>query len=233
MAKLMTTGAVLALAMMAVPAAAVSSWDAFGSFDGTQGAGRFVYGQIDNATNPQFTNTAACAVVGSVCLQSNANNVPGAYKSTAISFQYGSVDVPDDRLLLHPGASNAVYVNWSVPTAGSYVADLDFKVVDRRPTGVDLFSVVSRSGVVTVTSLGALVAPLQTAHFNFTVTNLAAADFVGVIIGNAGNYSNDSTGLNFSVSSVASIPEPASWALMIGGFGMVGSALRRRRVQAA
>lgn len=29
------------------------------------------------------------------------------------------------------------------------------------------------------------------------------------------------------------VPEPASWALLIGGFGLVGGALRRRRVQAA
>ncbi|MCG2841548.1 PEPxxWA-CTERM sorting domain-containing protein [Sandaracinobacter sp. RS1-74] len=28
------------------------------------------------------------------------------------------------------------------------------------------------------------------------------------------------------------IPEPASWAMMIGGFGLVGAAVRRRRVQA-
>jgi len=28
---------------------------------------------------------------------------------------------------------------------------------------------------------------------------------------------------------VASVPEPASWALMIGGFGMVGATMRRRR----
>jgi hypothetical protein len=32
-------------------------------------------------------------------------------------------------------------------------------------------------------------------------------------------------------ATVASVPEPASWALMLGGFGLVGSALRRRRVQ--
>ncbi|HPU16617.1 MAG TPA: PEPxxWA-CTERM sorting domain-containing protein [Polymorphobacter sp.] len=29
------------------------------------------------------------------------------------------------------------------------------------------------------------------------------------------------------------VPEPASWALMIAGFGMVGSALRRRRIAVA
>jgi hypothetical protein len=28
---------------------------------------------------------------------------------------------------------------------------------------------------------------------------------------------------------VNAVPEPATWALMIGGFGMAGVALRRRR----
>ncbi len=31
--------------------------------------------------------------------------------------------------------------------------------------------------------------------------------------------------------SVAGVPEPAAWALMIGGFGLAGAALRRRRAQ--
>jgi hypothetical protein len=33
------------------------------------------------------------------------------------------------------------------------------------------------------------------------------------------------------VYAVAAVPEPASWALMIGGFGMVGAGLRRRRAK--
>jgi hypothetical protein len=33
----------------------------------------------------------------------------------------------------------------------------------------------------------------------------------------------------FSLQGVAGVPEPSTWALMIGGFGVVGSALRRRR----
>jgi len=33
--------------------------------------------------------------------------------------------------------------------------------------------------------------------------------------------------------SVTSVPEPASWAMMIAGFGMAGAALRRRHYQSA
>lgn len=33
--------------------------------------------------------------------------------------------------------------------------------------------------------------------------------------------------------ALTAVPEPASWALMIGGFGLVGSALRQRRAVAA
>ncbi|WP_166430550.1 PEPxxWA-CTERM sorting domain-containing protein [Polymorphobacter arshaanensis] len=35
------------------------------------------------------------------------------------------------------------------------------------------------------------------------------------------------------VSDIRAVPEPASWALMIGGFTLVGTALRRRRSAAA
>ncbi len=33
--------------------------------------------------------------------------------------------------------------------------------------------------------------------------------------------------------SVAAVPEPATWAMLIAGFGLVGATLRRRRLQAA
>ena len=35
------------------------------------------------------------------------------------------------------------------------------------------------------------------------------------------------------VSSAAGVPEPATWALMIGGFGLAGASLRRRKMVAA
>ena len=36
-----------------------------------------------------------------------------------------------------------------------------------------------------------------------------------------------------AVNVGGAVPEPATWALMIGGFGLAGAALRRRRVVAA
>ena len=48
------------------------------------------------------------------------------------------------------------------------------------------------------------------------------------------NYNNLGFGLNelrvFEREATAAVPEPASWAMMIGGFGLVGVAARRRRV---
>ncbi|MCU6453891.1 PEPxxWA-CTERM sorting domain-containing protein [Sphingomonas sp. A2-49] len=44
----------------------------------------------------------------------------------------------------------------------------------------------------------------------------------------AGN-SAFNTNIDYTVSSVPSVPEPASWALMILGVGMAGAALRQRR----
>jgi hypothetical protein len=42
-----------------------------------------------------------------------------------------------------------------------------------------------------------------------------------------GSFSNDAI---YSVGDVASIPEPASWAMLIAGFGLTGAAMRRRRI---
>ena len=35
--------------------------------------------------------------------------------------------------------------------------------------------------------------------------------------------------INFDLAAVAAVPEPATWAMMIGGLGMVGGVMRRRR----
>lgn len=36
----------------------------------------------------------------------------------------------------------------------------------------------------------------------------------------------------FTISTISAVPEPATWAMMIAGFGLAGAALRRRPVRA-
>ncbi len=50
--------------------------------------------------------------------------------------------------------------------------------------------------------------------------------------GNPGASCEGSQGLNYAFR-IAAVPEPASWGLMIVGFGLVGATLRTRRTVAA
>jgi hypothetical protein len=51
----------------------------------------------------------------------------------------------------------------------------------------------------------------------------------------AGTLSNFAGSMNgeFDWTITNSVPEPAVWTMMIGGFGLAGAALRRRRAPAA
>ncbi|HEY3947724.1 PEPxxWA-CTERM sorting domain-containing protein [Phenylobacterium sp.] len=59
----------------------------------------------------------------------------------------------------------------------------------------------------------------------------AGANTITFDVINFGQESGNPSGLRveFLSSSEGGVPEPASWALMIGGFGLAGAALRRQR----
>ena len=120
------------------------------------------------------------------------------------------------------------------------------------PTTSDLFQFGSTVTSITGTGMGALVGT------SFTPLNLAAGSYWFGVSGSpyelgwssfSGNNSADvwamqggesfmyqpNLGLAFRVIGTAggAVPEPASWALMIGGFGMVGASMRRRRATVA
>lgn len=223
--------AAAAFAVAALPAAA-TTYDAFTSFDGTQGAGGFTYGTFDGTSFfTPFTANTNCFISGSTCLQALANHdVPGATKSLTTSFQYGSVNVPDDMLLVHPGSADgqAVYVMFTAPTTGTYSLAGEFKVLDIHPTGVDLRLFGNIGGFFFSAPYGSLTAPGETRPISGGLGLLHAGDSFGFIVDKAGNYGSDSTGIKFTITG-STVPEAAGWAMLIAGLGLTGAAMRRRR----
>jgi hypothetical protein len=233
-------GAALAFA---APAQAVV-FDAFTSFTGAtpQTAntnGHFIYGQANRATpgtaGVNYTLNSSCFIAGSVCLQGTPGTVPGVTKSTTTSFQYGTVNVPDDRLLAHPGfgsADDLTYLAFVAPVAGSYTFNATFNIQDTNPSGVGINLIRTTSGGLPLiySTLGTINGTSGPGSIlNYTnVFTLGAFEAVGFGLSNLGNVNDDSTGVQFSVATSA-VPEPATWAMMIGGFGLIGGSMRMRR----
>ncbi len=85
-------------------------------------------------------------------------------------------------------------------------------------TGATLFS----SGLIQVGQLGNLS--------SFYNVGLTSANGIGLLFGPE-SYNVGVDNINFTVSSIVSsaVPEPATWAFMIFGFGAIGGAMRRQR----
>lgn len=218
-------------ALVLASAADAATYDAFASFDGVQGSGNFRYIKLPGPGGGMSTplvSSPNCVVTSTYCLQ-DGSGLPGVYKSLT-TFTEGTYTMPDDRLLVHPGATNPIAIFFTAPEAGLYDYVVDFTVLDRAPSGVALASITNAGGTTVSLPIGGL----NSQNLSFSHTGsiaLAQGEFFAVLVNNAGNYANDSTGVNFTMTT-AGVPEPGSWALMIMGFGGAGALLRRRRAQA-
>jgi uncharacterized protein YjiK len=93
--------------------------------------------------------------------------------------------------------------------------------------------------IMEVTQSGTLVGSYNLASFTSTIDPTGAGGkFEGMTVDAAGNIylvSDDGNGPNQSYMTklkfnAPAVPEPATWALMIAGFGLVGAGMRRRKL---
>jgi hypothetical protein len=251
--------ALLSPALLAPPAAAlgVYSGTVTGTFTNLQTTGPFIN---TDGTIGQDTNGADAFYSGggtSAISWGDPGGQPG-FTSSTLSFtgdsffEQRSFDPEDDAVGQIFKIGTLTYYNGtSVTGTLLYGADLDLEVGNATKLGEGgVQNVIDIGGVdlslgflstVNTNTTPARDADFLTfndlgATFNVVEGGTATIDIYAEIVGDPQmfyDHIQDPTGDGFIGNGIGGgVPEPASWALMIAGFGGVGAVLRRRRVAA-
>jgi hypothetical protein len=217
-----------ALAAAAANPAAAASFDAYDSFNGVNGNGGFIYGYTAGTTTGVTFDTSATGGAcplgqgNGTCLYSGGlGNIPFAQKGGS----FPTVADAGARLVLHPGDADdqSVFAGFVAQTAGTYSYNISLESIGRDTTNGVGYTFFRFDGTPNAGTRGVLPTFGSATTLSGKVS-LGAGDIFGVIVDRNGNYGGDSTALSFS----AAVPEPATWGMMLVGFGMVGAVLRRR-----
>lgn len=141
---------------------------------------------------------------------------------------------------VYEAGSNATYLNWTelgtVSNEALYVGSrtmtfsddpLEFGTFYADSLEADLFLTSGRSYDI-FSAFNLIASPGQSAG-SITMNSLNTST-IG-ITAPGGSFTSDSGEfLGFAQTpQISAVPEPATWATMIGGFGLVGAAMRRKR----
>ena len=171
---------------------------------------------IGGATEVTLTSAATLTGLGlSFAPYGTASLLPGA-GDPVVSFLItgGTADTVSGDLLVRHDGSGLDF------TAGSNTLRIGDFVVDTAAALVSGSAVANGTalGVVPLFNLNGASQLLLTSQAAGAFTSVfGAPDLTGAVIGVA------------DVNAVLAVPEPSSWALMIGGFVLAGAAVRRRR----
>ena len=205
----------------------------FSKFAITLAAGAFACSAA-SATNFVFTNNHFGAPNG-YTLFDDFNGADGQALVSGNNFGFPTGDHPGESLSVPGNATPylAVYGNGTANINFTGVDDVrsfsfDYSTVDTYNT----LTIHYTSGADTVYSGTQILNGLPTGVTSGSIiVNGDGRMISGLSLGTTSNaFEVD----NLATSSgIAAVPEPASWALMLGGFGMVGGAMRSRRTKTA
>jgi hypothetical protein len=229
--------AVVAALALGASAASATSYDIAGSFAALPATtAPFSYGYSNGGVFTAYdVATSNCAGInGLACDYSstyNNNTLPAVgINTTGANIASGTVVIPTNMLFLHPVGDNSglaagdTIVRFTAPTSSLYKLSGLFSVLDVSTSGVNV-SIIGPSGNAILAAYGLGGAWGTSKSFDSSVS-LSAGQTLDFVVNSNGSYYNDSTGLS---GTIAAVPEPASWAMMVGGFGVVGAAVRRRQ----
>jgi hypothetical protein len=125
-------------------------------------------------------------------------------------------------------------------TDGLYYYNLGFSLTGFQPATASFAGRFAADNNVTAIRLNGNLLAASGGDFDIWTSFAANSGFVAgantlqFVVTNIGQTSGNPSGLRveFTASDVTAVPEPASWAMMIAGFGLVGAAMRRRTTAA-
>lgn len=152
-------------------------------------------------------------------------------------------------LTVAPAAQAAQYADFESTPDGGFIVDFGFDDVPTVPSPfMHTFTFEAGRGFSTAGVLS-VAGRRNTGNIDFTKVTFNGADFTTLFSGSiesrifpaqlfaAGTQTlyvegatNDNTGDysgRLTFTPLSAVPEPAAWALMIGGFGVIGAGLRR------
>ena len=160
----------------------------------------------------------------------------------AATGSYTNNDFLVGDVILHstnPGGAGDVFVNWTAPSAGTIDFNSSLWYAHSPITRLNDVTVLLGNTVLGSTTLSNAVnrsnafTGLAGSGLSVAAGDVLAFRFTPTAGQNFGSLAGISETINFTAFVGNGVPEPATWALMVSGFGLVGSALRRRRVVAA
>jgi PEP-CTERM motif len=198
-------GAALAAILATSAANAVTFTSSAGAPDPGPSAGQALVVTFDAANAPGYTWTAgtiATAIGSSSAAAAPANDATVyGYVSSALTPNFATLSTPNVKSISFYWGSIDSYNSLDVLGAGNSLL-LTITGNDLPPDNGDQFAAATNRRIFITAGAGE------------TITGLTFR----------------STGVAFEFDTIAAaVPEPQTWAMLIGGFGMVGFAARRRR----
>lgn len=134
-----------------------------------------------------------------------------------------------------PAAGDGITQSVATVIGGAYT--LTFGYSSENVSGVTFLDVLIGSQftqyALPISGTGAFLKPFTTVSINYVATGISTAISFTVSPQSSSFGNNDPLidGVIFD-GATGAVPEPATWAMMLSGFGLVGAAARRRRLKA-